>query len=36
VHEPYTDGFNKVLTAKFSAPIDGKTFHPDGKKINVV
>jgi len=37
IHEPYTDGFNKYLTTKWSTEIPAKEYHPDGESgIRVV
>lgn len=36
VHDPYTDGFNKFLTTKWTGSQEPRAFHPDGKSNFVV
>lgn len=37
IHEPFTDGFNKFMTTKWSTAIPAASMHPDGKSdIRVV
>jgi len=31
IHEPYTDGFNKYLTTKWTGSSGHGSIHPDGK-----
>lgn len=37
IHEPFTDGFNKVLTSSWSTPLNVDGMHPNVKgDINIV
>jgi len=37
IHEPYTDGFNKWMTSKWSTGVPAGAMHPDGDaEITVV
>jgi hypothetical protein len=36
VHEPFTDGFNKFMSTKWSTKDEGDIFSPDGKDFRAV